>query len=288
MQLSHDVVREFYYSGATPFFASKLDQRFSYALYVPTPRDEDPDKFPLIVIQHGTGRSAELYRDLMADFCEKYRVVVLVPLFPGGIGEQHDLHNFKFIAYAGIRYDRILLGMVDEISEFLPVAVDKFYLHGFSGGGQFTHRFMYLHPNRLLGVSVGAPGRLTFLDKSRDWWLGTRNFREIFDQDIDIDALRALPIQLIVGDRDVDAWEINNPSNELWVPGLELQGQTRVERLKNYQRNLAAHGIQARLDIVPGIAHEGDKILPHAATYFGDLIGLKSNQPQRVGHGSKG
>jgi len=78
---------------------------------------------------------------------------------PGRIGDPEDLHNFKFIQYQDIRFDQVLLDIVDEVGERFNLDTDRFCLHGFSGGGQFTHRFLYLHPDRLAAASIGAPGR---------------------------------------------------------------------------------------------------------------------------------
>ncbi|GAA1656781.1 hypothetical protein GCM10009744_57000 [Kribbella alba] len=93
----------------------------------------------------------------------------------------------------------MLLAIVDEVAERFPVESEQFYLHGFSGGGQFTHRLRYLHPDRLAAASIPAPGRITQLDDSLPWWLGTKGFEEKFGQPVDFEALRRVPIQLVVG-----------------------------------------------------------------------------------------
>jgi pimeloyl-ACP methyl ester carboxylesterase len=253
-------------------FASQVDQRFSYCLYVPKRRETDRDRFPLVVIQHGTGRTAGQYRDAMADFCEVHRVVVLAPLFPAGIGDPRDLHNYKFIEYQTIRFDLILLAIIDEVAERFPIDAGKFLLHGFSGGGQFTHRFLYLHPDRLLAASVGAPGRITMIDNTEQWWLGTHNFESVFGASLDLEAIAAVRIQLIVGALDVETWEINNRTDSNWMDGLEKQGDTRVARIEALQRNLASHGIDSRIDIVPGMAHEGMKALPAVQDFFASVL----------------
>jgi poly(3-hydroxybutyrate) depolymerase len=133
----------FFRRGKTTVFASQYDQRFSYCLYVPA--DPGPNA-PLVVIQHGTERNFLLYRDHLQGFADEHGVVVLAPLLPAGVGDPADMHNFKFIDYQGIRYDKVLLSMVDEVAATCPVDAEKFYPHGFSGGGQFAHRFCYLHP----------------------------------------------------------------------------------------------------------------------------------------------
>jgi hypothetical protein len=82
--------------------------------------------------------------------------VVLAPLVPVGIGQTRELSNYKFIGYDGIRVDHITLAMIDEVAEHQRIARD-FLLHGFSGGGLFTHRMLNLHPNGLWRPTSAHP-----------------------------------------------------------------------------------------------------------------------------------
>jgi poly(3-hydroxybutyrate) depolymerase len=255
--------------GKTPVFASRYDQRFSYCLHIP---ENLGPRTPLVVIMHGTERNFLLYRDHLQPFADEHGVVVLAPLFPAGIIDPADLHNYKFIDYQGIRYDQALLAMVDEVAERYPVDVEQFYLHGFSGGGQFAHRFFYLHPDRLAGVSIGAPGRITRLDDTLPWWLGTADFEKRFGTPIDFDALRRVPVLMVVGDQDVETWEITNPGEPNWMAGAELTGDTRVERLRTLERDFVAHGVDVRLVLVPGVAHRGSQVLQPVRDFFAELI----------------
>jgi poly(3-hydroxybutyrate) depolymerase len=256
--------------GRTPVFASRYDQRFSYCLHVPD--DLGSPKAPLVVIQHGTERNFLLYRDHLASFADEHGAVVLAPLFPAGIVDPDDLHNFKFISYQGIRYDEVLLAMVAEVADRYPVDADAFYLHGFSGGGQFAHRFLYLHPDRLAGVSIGAPGRVTLLDDSLSWWLGTKDVEQRFGRPVDLGAIRRVPVLMVVGDQDTDTWEINNPGESNWLDGTEQTGRTRIERLRTLERNYSDHGIDVRFVLVPGVAHRGSLTLPPVRDFFAELI----------------
>jgi poly(3-hydroxybutyrate) depolymerase len=266
-----DEASKFYLRGATTLFASQVDQRLHYCLYVPHALTED-DKAPLIVIQHGTARTATKYRNAFRDFADKHGVVILTPVFPAGLVDPDDIHNYKFIEYRGIRFDRLLLAIVDEVADRFPVAPERFYLHGFSGGGQFTHRFLYLHPDRLAAASIGAPGRITQLDHTLPWWLGTKDFEERFGQPIDFDALRRVPIQLVVGAADTETWEINNPGDSNWMDGAEQTGQTRVERLRTLERNYRAHGLQVTFDLVEGVGHIGSGVLDAVRRFFAEII----------------
>jgi poly(3-hydroxybutyrate) depolymerase len=264
---------EHFRRGRTAVFASRYDQRFSYCLYVPG--DLGPEKAPLVVVQHGSERNFLLYRDHLAGFAEEHRAVVLAPLFPAGIEDPDDLHNYKFIGYRGIRFDEVLLAMVEEVAQTYPIDPEAFYLHGFSGGGQFAHRFSYLHPDRLAGVSIGAPGRVTLLDDDLPWWLGTADIEHRFGRPVDLAALRRVPVLMVVGDQDVDTWEITNPGDPNWMDGTEQTGETRVDRLRTLERNFVEHGIEVRFVLVPGVGHRGSLVLPPVRDFFAELIAAR-------------
>ncbi|WIV55911.1 PHB depolymerase family esterase [Amycolatopsis nalaikhensis] len=261
-----------HFVGGTPFFASQHDQRLFYALYVPKDHTPDAEPLPLVVVQHGTGRSAELYRDRWKQFAIEHRCVILTPLFPAGLMEPGELHSFKFLEYRGLRFDEELLHIVDEAAAAFNARPERFFLHGFSGGGQFAHRFYYAHPDRLAGVSIGAPGRITQLDDSLPWWLGTGGFEDRFGIRIDLDALRRVPVQMVVGEEDVETWEITNPGGPNWMDGVETTGSTRVERLETLRDNFVAQGIAVRYDVVPGVAHRGTGVVPVVQDFFGGLL----------------
>jgi quercetin dioxygenase-like cupin family protein len=256
---------ECYRSGATTIFASRHHPRLSYCLYVPTAHRTTRTPLPLLVIVHGTARTAERYRTQYADFAEQHEAVVLAPLFPAGLGGPDDLHGYKRIAANDIRYDTALLAIVAEVGERWRVSTDRFLLHGFSGGGQFRHRFAYLHPDRLLGVSIGAPGRVTRINPRVPWWLGTADLHERFVVDLDLPALRRVPVQMVVGDADTETWEIAEP-------GLDAGGDTRIERLTALHRNWTEHGVEVRFDLVPGAAHSGRKMAGHVQRFLHDVL----------------
>jgi len=261
-----------HFVGGTPFFASQHDQRLFYALYVPKDHTPDADPLPLAVIQHGTGRSAELYRDRWKPFAIEHRCVILTPLFPAGLIEPGELHSYKFLEFHGIRFDLELLHIVDEVGARFNTVTSRFFLHGFSGGGQFAHRFLYAHPDRLSGVSIGAPGRITQLDDSLPWWLGTGGFFEKFGIRVDVDAMRRVPVQMVVGTEDTETWEINNPGGPNWLDGVAETGSTRVERLETLRDNYRSHGIEVRWDVVPGVGHQGAAVIPVVQDFAASLL----------------
>ena len=66
-----------HFVGGTPFFASRHDQRLFYALYVPKTHTPEAAPLPLVVVQHGTARSAELYRDQWKEFAIEHNCVII-------------------------------------------------------------------------------------------------------------------------------------------------------------------------------------------------------------------
>jgi pimeloyl-ACP methyl ester carboxylesterase len=268
---------EFYATGETTIFASRYDQRFSFCLYVPTVHDPAGPAVPLVVIQHGTGRRGPQYRDAFSQFAERHGCIVLAPLFPAGIVDPDDLHNFKFIRYGEIRFDEVLLEIVREVGDRYNVDTGRFLLHGFSGGGQFAHRFAYLHPDRLAGVSVGAPGRITFIDWESPWWIGLKGFADVFGREPRIRELADVPVQMVIGSDDVETWEINNRGDANWMDGADAAGRTRLERLAALRENFTAQGIGVRFDVVEGVAHEPMKVIGPVQEFFAELLDARAS-----------
>ncbi|KAJ8092842.1 hypothetical protein PM082_023671 [Marasmius tenuissimus] len=259
-------------TGKTPFFASTLDQRFSFSLYVPTCHSFDGPQLPLLVIIHGIRRQTDQYLDNLGDLCERHRLVLLVPLFPAGIIDPHDTANYNTLVYKGIRFDTILLSMIDQAGNLWRVRTDKVFLHGFSAGGQFAHRFTYLHPERLSAVSIGAPGRITPPDLSQKWPAGLGNIEQVFglSNRPDFKRMSRIPVQFIVGENDTKGSQVE----QVRMPNAaEVEaGKSRVERIRWLRKSWEAVGIQSDLTIVDGVGHDGIKCWPHVEEWLKDHL----------------
>lgn len=259
----------FYERGVTPFFACRADERFSYSLFVPE-RDAD-EKLPLLVIPHDTLRTPERYRDAFVDWASTHRAALLVPLFPAGIGMPWDLHAYKALDAFGVRYDSILLSMLDECAERFGLDIERFLMFGFSGGAQFTQRFLLTHPDRLLACSIGAPGAITLLDPDTAWWVGVADVEEKFGRPLSMDAVRRVPVQTIVGLDDVETWELEGDvftEHPLWMPGAGRAGVTRVDRARSLTAILRDAGVAVEHVEVPGVAHLPHGLVPHVQEFL--------------------
>ena len=255
-----------YFIGRTTYFASSVDPRFSYCLYVPEQIRH------ICVYVHGTTRDAASFRDRLSAFAEAQQTMVICPLFPAGVIDPVDIDNYKYLLYRGIRFDLVMLSMIDEVCERYSLSVDRFLLGGFSGGAQFAHRFAYLHPGRVQALSLAAPGRVTLLDDSLDWWSGIRDVERFFGQVIDSDALRDMPIQLLVGEKD-DADITVKEGSPYWAPGANRAGSTRRERLDSLYEQYRQIGCDVTLEVVEDCGHNWLPLQEPTVAFFESIIG---------------
>lgn len=259
----------------TPFFAAQVDPRFCYCLFVPFDYEEDSNKtYDLIVLVHGTERSPMMYRQAFAEFANANDAIILAPLFPCNSFGGYDLDNYKFIECNGVRYDHILLSMIDEVEDKYRLKNDGFLMFGFSGGGHFTHRFFYLHPERMKAASIGAPGMVTLLDDRFDFWAGTRDFEAKFGKPFNYNAMRKVRVQMVIGAEDTELWEIGmDETSDGWMPGAEITGPfNRRKKMEELKKSFEVHGITVQHDIVPGAAHSTKLMVPAVIHFFHTVL----------------
>lgn len=290
--------------GPGPCPASEKDQRVSYYLYIPEEHyNPDPDRqgqpakenpshpayslprLPLVVNVHGTYRDSLACQDILREFAHQERCAVLAPHFPAYIDDPNDIDNYKLLRYRTLAADLVLLSIFDEIEARWPgVATDRVFMIGFSGGGQFVHRFLYLHPQRLIAASVGAPGRVTWLDDALPWPQGVSNVSEVFGSTAPVDAkaIAAVHLQLVVGGEDNQIHvgiavkeylqRTYGSVDETGSETLPSATMNRIDTLKTLQRQWAEAGIAADLAIVKGVAHDSIAVFPAVQAFLRPLL----------------
>jgi pimeloyl-ACP methyl ester carboxylesterase len=285
----------FYLIGQIPTSTLQADPRILYAAFIPDehyPQSlNDQTKLPLLVAIHGTGRRHTRSIDAWREFALEHRCAVVAPLFPCLLSGPADLDGYHYLgrppardfsaldamlnskvevpevyAKAGnsdVRYDLLLLSLLDEVAIRWPaIDTSKVFLAGFSGGGQFAHRFMYLHPERLLAASLGAPGSATPLDFEKAWPAGLKDIKEIFGKNVDVEALRQLPIIASVGAED-KASTGSSLRDLLEGSGLESEKggtETRVQNLTGLVEQWRNQLLKVEFEIVPGVKHDMEKV----------------------------
>jgi poly(3-hydroxybutyrate) depolymerase len=224
---------------------SRLYPDQAYFLYVP-PSYDGSRELRLLVSMHGAHRRAMAYAERFIRFADEHGYVVLAPVFPDD--EAYQTLGVKSVYRADLR----LLGLVDEVAEQYRVETTQFDLFGFSGGGQFAHRFMYLHPERLRSVAIGAPGTVTVPSDQYRWPDGTADLEQVVGVSLDLSAIQARRIMLLVGDQDVGSDELNESR------AADRLGYTRLERARTLHAAWEAAGIPHAYLEVAGVGHQLD------------------------------
>ena len=250
------------WQGRSTVFASRLDARCCAQLFSPAALSPGSRFRNLLVFVHGDGRRFQFLLDALRPFARSAGVLVLAPLFPADLLGDGNSDGYKLLREGDLRYDEILLDLVDQLRALFVFDDDRFLLGGFSGGGQFAHRFAYLHPRELRAVSIAAPSAVTLLDEALPWWTGVADVEARLDRGVDFDGLRDLPFHLVVGERDVAAAAGPDRTGD-----PRLAGPTRVARLEALQTSLAAHGIEARLAVVPEAGHAFPPLQPEIEAF---------------------
>ena len=189
-----------------------------YFLYVPKSAGAHP---PLFVTVHGISRNAKEHATLFAPFAEKYGVVVLAPHFP-----EPAYHDYQRLVHreGTQRADEVLNDLIDETGKLTGAQTDRFYLFGYSGGGQFTHRYAMLHPDRIRAYAVGAAGWYTFPDPKRSYPRGIKPGPAVpVGLHLNPQRFLAIPATVFVGERDVH-------------PGTALRKTDKVNRQQGTSR----------------------------------------------------
>ncbi|KAF1045203.1 alpha/beta hydrolase [Xylophilus sp.] len=273
---SQRLSNRYYDFGNTTVYAHAGDPRFSFTLYVPFQIKDSDCEINLVVVVHGTGRQFVDYRNAFADFGRWHNCLILCPLFPAGVMGDGNRDGFKHLVEQDVRYDKVLIDMVQEVGGRYGRTFDQFALFGYSGGGQFVNRFAYLYPERLWAATIGAPGSVTLLDAGKDYWVGTKGMAEKFGKRIDVEKLKEVPLQLVVGKFDTDTWEITHaPGSKFYMPGANDAGATRRERIESLRKSLEANGVSAQLDVVDNVSHRGLQVVKQVQEFFHKVLAAR-------------
>jgi predicted esterase len=209
-------------------------------IHVPAARDNDGAKRRLLVVVHGYGarrnnaRGRQRVRDFAASWgraVEMYPWVVMAPHFD----QKRFSNDYQRLNRAGLRADLRLNRLIKAIgAQSRPLNIDtqKIFLLGFSGGGQFVHRYVAFNGQRVSRAVVGAPGWFMWPDLDLPYPIG---MGEPHAPQKGSERLRRLCRQemlLLVGDRDrvQGAYRSAYHGIDLDV----LQGRGRRKRAANW------------------------------------------------------
>ena len=265
------------WGGRSTTVAARLDPRCSYCLFVPNEAVAE-DFRNLLIYVHGEGRSFQYILNALAPLAKACNYVLVCPLFPANLLRDGNIAGYKYLREGDIRYDLVLLDIVDEVRQAFAFREPRFVLGGFSGGGQFCHRFAYFHPDQVSALSVAAPGSVTLLDRSRSLWAGIADGETIMGRRVDVEGLRAIRLQLVVGELDGAGDDPLPQAVPETLPATgNVAGANRVERLRSLWGSWQDNGIPAELCVVPGARHDFRMLVPSISEFF--EAGVNSRPP---------
>ena len=91
------------------------------------------------------------------------------------------------------------------------------------------------------------------------------------------EALARVPVQMVVGDADLETWEITHkPGGTYWMEGANDAGRTRPERLRALAGSFERAGVHVRFDLVPGVSHERTKVLCLVEDFLADVLARRN------------
>lgn len=196
------------------------DPRFAYYLYVPTHIETSR---PVFVTVHGISRNAREHAEQFAPVAERYGVVLVAPLFT-----RQRFPDYQRLGriHRGERADVKLAELLDEVGLLTAAETERVLLFGYSGGGQFVHRYAMAHPERVRAYVVGAAGWYTFPDPNLRFPRGLATTADLPDVQFKPEQFLSVPGAVLVGDRD----RYEGTALRKTPAVRQQQGDTRWER----------------------------------------------------------
>lgn len=243
-----------------------------YFAYVPTGGQKDGRVFVSI---HGISRNAEEHLQGFKAEAERFGAVMIAPLFPLA-----DFPRYQRLGYssdntrADFAFDRIL----QDANDRLGISTSPLHMFGFSGGGQFAHRYAMFYPRRVANMVLGAPGWYTFPTPEEYYPFGLRSSTEWPRLKFSPAKFLKIPTMVLVGeDDDVRDADLNKTRRVDALQGLDRV--ERGERWTNAMRALArGYNISGdfRFETVANANHAFESYmghLPFAGRVFSFLFG---------------
>ena len=217
--------------------------------YAFVPPEAAPGAEPLVLV-HGISRNAPELVLRFAELASRHGVPLIAPLFRQETwGQYQQAHDRK----RGLRADLALCDILDDAARRLGLATGRVALFGFSGGGQFAHRFALLHPRRVRACVPVSAGWYTLPDPALAWPLGLKGMPGSGPNPGLDPAVAEVPFHLVVGQRDTGSDDALRHDPEI----DRLQGTDRRSRARAWRKALREAGWNRHgsLTVLPRTRH---------------------------------
>lgn len=222
-----------------------------YFTYIPHNADATS---PVVVLVHGIARNAAEHILRFQTRADHAGAILVAPLF---VKKTFGQYQQVIDQRTGTRADEALFDILDAVAAATGASVERFYLFGFSGGAQFAHRFMMLHPERTAAIAIAAAGWYTFPDAELPYPYGIGS-SPIPSRPFDPGRFLSVPRHVLVGEQDLSRDESFRTSRKL----DRAQGTTRLARAQSWfeamneaTRSSGGEAGRSRMTLLKGIGH---------------------------------
>lgn len=250
-----------------------------YYLYIPQAVAANPNlAAEVLAVIHGysgqtngsVGEDIALQNlERFEDYAEQTNTILIAPHFSEALFDS-DYQRFNLDA---TRSDLRLIDLIERTQQTFPNIQDQqIKLFGFSGGGQFVHRFCAFHPNMVKRAVASSSGWYMWPDITFDYPLGINTQPYPNVNPIDMNLFLQCNLLILIGGDDIRQGSFRTDYRGTNLN--TLQGNNRLSRAQNWvstiQNYAITHGYTSNISLVtvPNTEHVMSSDLMDAAYNF--------------------
>lgn len=195
----------------------------------------------LVVAVHGISRNALEQMASFSSLAGERGHVLMAPCFDTPEDEDYQRLGRRG---RGRRADLALDDAIRRLAEKTKIEFGHRFFFGYSGGGQFVHRYLMSHPDRVTAAVIAAAGWYTFPDSRQAYPHGLRVGGTLAGVRMEPADFLRIPLLVTVGSLDFD----RDHSVRTTTKVDESQGGDRIERARRW---VAAMQAAARARSIP-------------------------------------
>jgi len=182
---------------------------------------------PLLVCIHGISRQAEEQALMFAPLVDAVGGTLVAPLFP-----QNRFPDYQRLGRQGKgeRSDLALQRVLGDLAARRGKSCSTISMFGYSGGGQFVHRYAMAYPRQVNRMAIAAPGWFTFPTADFRFPQGLKKTASLPDLYFDPARFLKIPALVLVGENDVSRDGSLNQNAKI----DHRQGKNRMERARRW------------------------------------------------------
>jgi pimeloyl-ACP methyl ester carboxylesterase len=192
----------------------------------------DPAVPPLVAV-HGIQRRGELQAHRFAPYVEGIGGLLVAPSF-----DRARFPDYQRLGRhgKGERSDLALRRILEDVGGRTGGSYRKTVLFGYSGGGQFVHRYAMAYPRGVAAMAIAAPGWFTYPDPGIPFPEGIGPTALLPDLRFDPARFLKIPTLVLVGENDTARDASLNRRRRI----DRLQGKNRIARARRWTEAMSA------------------------------------------------